>query len=51
MTYEVYVNGGLVCKVLSVEDLLYCIITNHLSIINEDEDLENNKIIIDCEEV
>lgn len=44
MNYEVYVNGGLVCKVLSVEDLLYCII-------NEDEDLENNKIIIDCEEV
>lgn len=50
MTYEVIVNGKLVCEVLSIEDLLYYINVNSLSIIEETEDLENNKIIIDCEE-
>lgn len=36
MMYEVYVNGKMVVGVLSIE---------------ENEDLENNVIIIDCEEV
>ena len=51
MVYVVYVNGKLVCEVLSIEDLMYYINVNSLSIIEENEDLENNKVIIDCEEV
>ena len=51
MAYEVYVNGEMVICVLSIEDLMYYIITNCLSIIEENEDLENNVITIDCEEV
>lgn len=51
MKYEVYVNGKMVISVLSIEDLMYYIITNGLSILEENEDLENNVITIDCEEV
>ena len=50
MSYEVYVNGKLEVSVLSIEDLMYYIITNALSIMEENEDLENGVIIIDCEE-
>lgn len=38
-------------SVLSIEDLMYYIQVNGLSIIEENEDLENNVITIDCEEV
>lgn len=51
MSYEVYVNGKLEISVLSIEDLMYYIQVNGLSIIEENEDLENNVITIDCEEV
>lgn len=51
MKYEVYVNGKMVIGVLSIEDLIYYINLNSLSIIEENEDLENNVITIDCEEV
>lgn len=51
MKYEVYVNGKMVIDVLSIEDLMYYINVNSLSIIEENEDLENNVITIDCEEV
>lgn len=51
MTYEVYVNGKLEVSVLSIEDLMYYINVNGLAIIEENEDLENNVITIDCEEV
>ena len=49
MTYEVYVNGKLEISVLSIEDLMYYINVNGLSIIEENEDLENNVVTIDCE--
>lgn len=51
MSYEVYVNGKLEISVLSIEDLMYYIQVNGLSIIEENEDLENNVITIDCEEL
>lgn len=51
MVYEVYVNGKKLASVLSIEDLMYYINVNDLSIIEENEDLENNVITIDCEEV
>lgn len=51
MKYDVYVNGKMVISVLSIEDLMYYIITNGLSILEENEDLENSVITIDCEEV
>lgn len=51
MVYEVYVNGKMEISVLSIEDLIYYINVNDLSIIEENEDLENNVITIDCEEV
>lgn len=51
MIYEVYVNGKKEISVLSIEDLMYYINVNNLSIIEENEDLENNTITIDCEEV
>lgn len=51
MIYEVYVNGKKEISVLSIEDLMYYINVNGLYIIEENEDLENNIIIIDCEEV
>ena len=51
MIYEVYVNGKKAISVLSIEDLMYYINVNNLSIIEENEDLENNVITIDCEEV
>lgn len=51
MSYEVYVNGKLEISVLSIEDLMYYIQVNGLSIIEENEDLENNVVTIDCEEV
>ena len=40
-----------IISVLSIEDLMYYIQVNGLSIIEENEDLENNVITIDCEEV
>lgn len=51
MIYEVYVNGKKEISVLSIEDLMYYINVNSLSIIEENEDLENNIITIDCEEL
>ena len=51
MTYEVYVNGKMKISVLSIEDLMYYIQVNGLSIIEKNKDLENNVITIDCEEV
>lgn len=51
MVYEVYVNGKKLDSVLSIEDLMYYINVNDLSILEENEDLENNVITIDCEEV
>ena len=51
MIYEVYVNGKKEISVLSIEDLMYYINVNGLYIIEENEDLENNIITIDCEEV
>ena len=51
MVYEVYVNGKLEVSVLSIEDLMYYINVNGLYIIEENEDLENNVVTIDCEEV
>lgn len=51
MVYEVYVNGKLAVSVLSLEDLMYYINVNGLSIIEENKDLENNVVTIDCEEV
>lgn len=51
MSYEVYVNGKMEISVLSIEDLIYYINVNGLSIIEENEDLENNVITIDCEEL
>lgn len=51
MSYEVYVNGKMEISVLSIEDLMYYINVNGLSIIEENEDLENNSITIDCEEL
>ena len=51
MIYEVYVNGKMEISVLSIEDLMYYINVNGLSIIEEKEDLENNVVTIDCEEV
>lgn len=50
MEYEVYVNGEKLASVLSIEDLMYYISVNDLSIIDENEDLENNVITIDCKE-
>lgn len=50
MVYEVYVNGKLAVSVLSIEDLMYYVNVNGLSIIEENEDLENNVVTIDCEE-
>lgn len=51
MVYEVYVNGKKLTSALSIEDLMYYINVNDLSILEENEDLENNVITIDCEEV
>ena len=51
MSYEVYVNGKIEISVLSIEDLIYYINVNGLVIIEENEDLENNVITIDCEEI
>lgn len=51
MTYGVYVNGKMEISVLSIEDLMYYIQANGLFIIEENEDLENKVITINCEEV
>lgn len=51
MSYEVYVNCKMEINVLSIEDLMYYIQVNGLSIIEENEDLENNVVTIDCEDV
>lgn len=51
MIYEVYVNGKMEISALSIEDLTSYIQVNGLSIVEKNEDLENNVITIDCEEV
>lgn len=50
MVYEVYVKGKKLASVLSIADLMYYISEYDLFIIEENEDLENNVITIDCEE-
>lgn len=49
MFYEIYVGNDLLVRALSIEDLMYYISLNDLSIIEESEDLENNIVTIDCE--
>lgn len=49
MQYEMYVGNNLVATALSIEDVMYYIDTLGLSIINEDEDLENFVVALDCE--
>lgn len=49
MVYEIYVGNDLLVRALSIEDLMYYISLNDLSIIEESEDLENNIVTIDCE--
>lgn len=49
MKYEIYVGNDLIVEALSIEDLLYYLNVNQLTIIEETEDLENNTIILDCE--
>lgn len=49
MTYEIYVGNDCVASVLSIEDLMCYIIDAGLSIIDEDEDLENFVTMINCE--
>lgn len=50
MRYEIRVNGTLVITVLSIEDLMYYIIDNDLSIVDEVEDCERNFVTINCVE-
>lgn len=49
MIYEIYVGNDLLVRALSIEDLMYYISLNDLSIIEESEDLDNNIVTIDCE--
>lgn len=49
MIYEIYVGNNLHTTELSIEDVMYYIIINGLSIIDENEDLDNNPIQINCE--
>ena len=49
MIYVVYVNGKKANTSYSIEDVMYYIDTFGLSIINEDEDLENFVVTLDCE--
>ncbi len=49
MIYEIYVGNNLLTTELSIEDVMYYIIINGLSIIDENEDLDNNTIQINCE--
>lgn len=51
MVYQIYSNGKLLYSTSTIDDVLYVISNYNLSIINEDEDLENHVVIIDCEEV
>ena len=48
MVYEIYVGNNLHTIELSIEDVMYYIIENDLSIIDENEDLEVNAIQINC---
>lgn len=49
MVYEIYVGNNLHTTELGIEDVMYYIIINGLSIIDENEDLDNNTIQINCE--
>ncbi len=49
MIYEIYVGNNLHTIELSIEDVMYYIIENSLVIIDENEDLDNNTIQINCE--
>ena len=49
MVYEIYVGNNLHVIELSIEDVMHYIIENGLSIIDENEDLDNNTIQINCE--
>lgn len=49
MIYEIYVGNNLRTTELSIEDVMYYIIENDLSIIDENEDLDTNTIQINCE--
>lgn len=49
MIYVVYVNGKKANTIRSIEDLMYYINMNDLSIIEETEDLENFVVTLDCE--
>lgn len=48
MVYEIYVGNNLFKTLLSIEDTMYYIIDNGLSIVDEYEDLDNNCIKITC---
>lgn len=48
MIYEIYVGNNLLVTALSIEDVMYCIMSNNLSIVDEDEDIEFNTIKINC---
>ena len=48
MVYEIYVGNNLQQTLLSIEDTMYYIIDAGLSIVDEDEDLENNVVKITC---
>lgn len=48
MVYEIYVGNNLFKTLLSIEDTMYYIIDNGLSIVDEYKDLDNNCIKITC---
>lgn len=49
MQYEIYVGNDLIVTALSIEDVMYYINVNDLSIIEENEDFDTHTVIIDCE--